>query len=313
MLGHARDRLRETSFQKIGALCLFLQPILGMKDRFSVFTHKTAHFVRSLMGGRYVAERLPSFSPILNREVVLDVFRPAHLHPGTYPLLILNDGQDAEALQIKHTVEKLWQRGEISSVIVACVHAGDRMQEYGVADEKDFAGRGSRAKQYTDFLLNELLPFLKSRFPIDAHQQTIAGFSLGALSAMDLTWNHPEVFNKVGAFSGSFWWRRVDSADKTFDEKKHRIMHSQIREGELKPGVKFWFQTGTKDEPFDRNGNGVIDSIDDTLDLIAELTKKGYRPFRDIVYHEIRNGEHNQHTWAQAMPHFLKWAFPAQM
>jgi hypothetical protein len=27
------------------------------------------------------------------------------------------------------------------------------------------------------------------------------------------------------------------------------------------------------------------------------------------VYHEIRNGEHNQHTWAQAMPHFLKWAF----
>jgi enterochelin esterase-like enzyme len=130
---------------------------------------------------------------------------------------------------------------------------------------------------------------------------------------MDLAWSHPNVFNKVGAFSGSFWWRRVDSADKTFDEKKHRIMHSQIREGELKPGLKFWFQTGTKDEPFDRNGNGVIDSIDDTLDLIAELTKKGYRPFHDIVYHEIRNGEHNQHTWAQAMPHFLKWAFPGTM
>lgn len=280
-----------------------------MKDRFSVFTHKTAHFVRGLVGGRYGVERLPSFSPTLNRQVIVDVFKPAHSNQGVFPLLILNDGQDAETLQLKQTVEKLWQRGEIAPVIIACVHAGDRMQEYGVADEKDFAGRGSRAKQYTDFVLKELLPFLKSKFPIAQNQQSIAGFSLGALSAMDIAWNHPHVFQKVGAFSGSFWWRRKDSAALDFDEKKDRIMHSQIRDGELKEGLKFWFQTGTKDEPFDRNGNGVIDSIDDTLDLIAELTKKGYRPFHDIVYHEIRNGEHNQYTWAQAMPHFLKWAF----
>jgi enterochelin esterase-like enzyme len=282
-----------------------------MKEKFSVFTHKTAHFVRGLMGGRYEVERHPSFSPKLNRQVILDVFRPSHVHGATFSLLILNDGQDAEALQLKYTVERLWLRGEIAPVIIAAVHAADRMQEYGVADEKDFAGRGSRAGIYSDFVLTELLPYLKSKYPIDAKRQAIAGFSLGALSAMDIAWNHPEVFQKVGAFSGSFWWRRKDSAEKDFDEKMHRIMHSQIRESQIKDGLKFWFQTGTKDEPFDRNGNGVIDSIDDTLDLIAELTKKGYRPFHDIVYHEIHNGEHNQHTWGQAMPHFLKWAFPA--
>ena len=183
------------------------------------------------------------------------------------------------------------------------------MQEYGVASEKDFAGRGGKAEAYTNFVLKELLPFLWGRYMIDKKQQVIAGFSLGALSAMDIAWNNAHFFKKVGAFSGSFWWRRVDSASKDFDEKKHRIMHSQIREAEVKPALKFWFQTGTKDEPFDRNGNGVIDSIDDTLDLIAELAKKGYRPFHDIVYHEISNGEHNQHTWTQAMPHFLKWGF----
>jgi enterochelin esterase-like enzyme len=280
-----------------------------MKEKFSAITHKTAHFVRGLMGDRYVAERLPSFSPKLNRQVIVDVLRPSHVNGAVFPLLILNDGQDAEALQLKYTVERLWQRGELAPAIIACVHAGDRMQEYGVADEKDFAGRGSRAKMYSDFLLDELVPYLKSKYPIDAKRQSIAGFSLGALSAMDIAWNHPDVFQKVGAFSGSFWWRRMDSSDKNFDEKKDRIMHSQIREGKLKAGLKFWFQTGTKDEPFDRNGNGVIDSIDDTLDLIAELTKKGYRPFHDIIYHEIHNGEHNQHTWAQAMPVFLKWAF----
>jgi len=53
----------------------------------------------------------------------------------------------------------------------------------------------------------------------------------------------------------------------------------------------------------------VIDSIDDTLDLIVELTKKGYRPFHDIHYLELPEGSHDLPTWKQAMPEFLKWAF----
>ena len=85
-----------------------------------------------------------------------------------------------------------------------------------------------------------------------------------------------------------------------------------IRNGKLKPGLKFWFQTGTHDEQSDRNKNGVIDSIDDTLDLITELEKKGYRPVHDIQYLEIKGGKHTTGTWAEAMPHFLKWAFPSE-
>jgi hypothetical protein len=43
--------------------------------------------------------------------------------------------------------------------------------------------------------------------------------------------------------------------------------------------------------------------------LIAELTKKGYRPFHDIQYYEMKDGKHNLETWAEAMPVFLQWAF----
>ena len=86
-------------------------------------------------------------------------------------------------------------------------------------------------------------------------------------------------------------------------------MHQQVRRGRFKPGLKFWFQAGLKDEHCDRNKNGVIDSIDDILDLIVELTKKGYRPFQDIQYLELKDGEHNLKTWGEAMPTFLKWAF----
>lgn len=86
-------------------------------------------------------------------------------------------------------------------------------------------------------------------------------------------------------------------------------MHQHIRRSKMRPGLKFWFQTGTEDEASDRNNNGIIDSIDDTLDLIAELTLKGYRPFKDIHYYEMQGGRHDTATWAKAMPEFLKWAF----
>ena len=88
-------------------------------------------------------------------------------------------------------------------------------------------------------------------------------------------------------------------------------MHSQVRDDEMKNGLKFWFQTGTKDEPFDRNGNGVIDSIDDTLDLIAELTKKVIDRFMILCIMKYIMASITQHTWAQALPHFEMEAFGA--
>jgi hypothetical protein len=53
-------------------------------------------------------------------------------------------------------------------------------------------------------------------------------------------------------------------------------MHAQIQDGHYAPWLKFFFQTGVLDEAADRNNSGIIDSIDDTMDLIKELEKKGY-------------------------------------
>ena len=42
-----------------------------------------------------------------------------------------------------------------------------------------------------------------------------------------------------------------------------------------KPPLRLWFQAGTRDEAEDRDGNGVIDAIQDTTELIDELAAKG--------------------------------------
>jgi enterochelin esterase-like enzyme len=157
----------------------------------------------------------------------------------------------------------------------------------------------------------ELLPWLESRYVLHASPQfrTIAGYSLGGLSAVDIAWNHPRIFGKVGAFSASFWWRRYTFWERIFGLDAGRLMHLQVRRSRKLPELLFWFQAGTMDESTDRNNNGIIDSIDDTLDLMLALSKKGYRPYYDFVYHQVEGGEHNQETWKKAMPHFLRWAF----
>ena len=53
----------------------------------------------------------------------------------------------------------------------------------------------------------------------------------------------------------------------------------------------------------------MIDSIDDTLDLIKELVDKGYDQKNDIAYLLIEDGKHDVATWALAMPEFLKWGW----
>ena len=88
-----------------------------------------------------------------------------------------------------------------------------------------------------------------------------------------------------------------------------RIAHSMIKGTATKPELKFWLQTGTQDETADRNKNGIIDSIDDTIDLIKELEAKGYKRPEDIRYVEVVGGSHSTETWAKAMPKFLVWAF----
>ena len=257
------------------------------------------------------------FSEALQRNVHIDVFLPPGHFSGsqnTYPTLFLNDGQDMPAVGLADTLERLYARSKIPQIIVVAIHANEaRMQEYGTAGRPDYKKRGGKAQAYADFLLRELLPELRLRYSIatTASQTAIAGFSLGGLSAFDLAWNHPAAFGKVGVFSGSLWWR--SKAFQPNDPDAHRIVHDMVAGSTKREGLRFWLQAGTEDEQEDRNNNGVIDAIDDTLDLIEELKKLGYREGQDIKYVEVMGGQHNPATWGRVMPDFLQWAFSSTL
>jgi enterochelin esterase family protein len=239
--------------------------------------------------------------------VIIDLYIPVDLSENT-SLLLINDGQDLEEMHYGLMVDQLSGSHHIHSVLSVGIHAGrDRKNEYGTARIRDFAGRGSKAEAYNRFILEELIPFLHMEFGIEKFAQTgFAGFSLGGLTALDMVWNHPGVFSFAGVFSGALWWR-TKSLEDDYVEERDRIMHQQIRTGKYTPGLRFYFTTGSQDESADRNNNGIIDSIDDTIALIDELKAKGYNTDYDIHYINFDDGKHDVATWGRAMPGFLLW------
>jgi enterochelin esterase-like enzyme len=261
-------------------------------------------------GTRLMREVLAS--SFLERDVELSILLPpaeAEVS-GSYPVLYLNDGQDLERLQLQATLDALYARQAVRPFLVVAMHANERrVQEYGTAACADFNGRGRLAGAYSQFVLQELLPYAQAHYQAspDPAAAVVAGFSLGGLSAFDLVWHHPEVFARAGVFSGSFWWRhRAVGAGYTSAD---RIMHGLVRAGQLHPNHRFWLQTGTLDEPNDRNENGVIDSIEDCLDLVDELVSRGLNAAQALRYVQVEGGRHHPDTWGRVMPDFLVWAF----
>jgi hypothetical protein len=252
-------------------------------------------------------------SEILGRSLYIDFYIPPDNLKGQFDVLLVNDGQDLQTMGFDSILTKLYHSNAIRPLLCIGIHAGPlRKFEYGTAVSADYKGRGNLARRYMQFITEELVPAIHRLFPGRLNTRwAFAGFSLGGLSALDICWKKDKLFNLAGIFSGSLWWRTLDKDDPDYQDEQHRIMHNQIRDGDLVPGLKFFFECGTADEAEDRNGNGIIDSIDDTKDLIAALVNKGYDQHEDIYYLEIADGKHDVPTWALAMPVFLKWGFKA--
>lgn len=245
-------------------------------------------------------------SSFLKRIVKLDIyFTGMGKVAATADLVLINDGQDLLKMSFIDILTGIQPQ---TPLLVIGLHASEqRKQEYGVAGVPDYLGRGAKASLYSKFIIEELFSNLEAFFPgIKIQSKALAGFSLGGLMAFDMLMDYPEVFTSVGVFSGSFWWRSK-SLEDGYDEELHRIMHAKIRTKKKEPGLKFFIQTGRLDETADRNNNGIIDSIDDALGIISELSKLGYNLNDHITYREVEDGRHDVETWSRVMPEFMKW------
>ncbi len=285
---------------------------LGLFTTFSLFLWMQDRQPTDPAQVEYRQRLLPAFpSTCLGNQRNIVILLPATYDAQSrhYPLLLVNDGQEAAQWDIQNTVERLVAQRQIPPIIVALVPANDdRLQEYGTAIAPNAQGMGKQADAYANFIKRELLPALYANFRIrsDSSVVGILGASLGGLSAFDIGWHNAQI-GIVGVMSGSFWWRAAPNEATVTPNQL--IAHQTVRRAHYQSDFRAWFEAGTADEEDDRDGNGVIDAIQDTVELIEELNHLGYENGAEIHYFQVEGGEHNYDTWAQALPAFLKWAY----
>ncbi len=271
------------------------------------------------------------------------VFLPEDYDPASqigYPVLYVNDGQDAEAVALQATLDDMIGRGEIRPAIAVAIDMpAARMAAYGFSDREEqrslvattrHGDVGAQAHAYSEWVATGLVPAIDARYRTRARAEarTILGWSLGAANALNLAWQYPDVFANAGAFSPSLWLSTQRGGPA--DIEAGRIAQRMIASGRYHAGSRFFFAVGDAEETDDRDGDGVIDVLDDVRDLIdgwrvsgdAEPRAKGLRQLGHSVNpeHAIRasradasllvltDGRHDQASWAKMLPSFLRWA-----
>ena len=272
------------------------------------------------------------------------IFLPNGYDPKSaiaYPVLYINDGQDAEAVKLQATLDALIDRGEIRPLLAVAIDMPkDRMGAYGFSDRAaqrslvtpHRAGEiGTHAHAYSEWVATRLVPAIDAQYRTRARPEARAmlGWSLGGANALNIGWQYPEVFAIIGAFSPSLWLS--PKPDDIAGIQAGRIAQSMIASGQYHAGSRFFFAVGDVEETDDRDDDGVIDVLDDTRDLIdgwrvageTEPRAKGLRQLghsvnpdhaakgtrADAALFVLAGGKHEQASWAQMLPAFLRWAY----
>lgn len=234
-----------------------------------------------------------------------------------YEVLYVNDGQDMEAVGMAATLERLYARHAISRIIVVAIDMPpDRMAGYGLFDRAKgeaivaptrYGDVGANAHEYAAWLTQVLVPAIDGRYRTraDADGRAILGWSLGALSAFGIGWQYPELFARVGAFSPSFWVA-ADRSDAA-SVQATRIVHRLVQVSAPRPRPDMFFAVGTEEERDDRDGDGVVDVLDDTRDLVERLGARGMAAEGSVLF-LLPGGRHEPSAWARMLPAFLLWA-----
>lgn len=187
-------------------------------------------------------------------------------------LILFHDGLDYISLaQSDRVLDYLLSKGEIQPVLGVFVPAINRTAEYA----------GHLKTQFANFIVLELLPWLRTRYRIYSSPATHAtlGASNGGNIALYLGWKYPEIFGNIAAQSSN--------------------VEAEISTGfqNLPPGsLKFYLDVGTYD-------------IQVLIPLVRNfrvlLEQKGYA-HRYAEFHE----GHSWGNWRAHIDDALKFFFP---
>ncbi|MEM7530590.1 MAG: alpha/beta hydrolase-fold protein [Chloroflexota bacterium] len=145
-------------------------------------------------------------SQLLNNTRRVWVYTPpAVAEPSDpYNLLILFDGfVYSQVIPTATILDNLLAVDKIKPTVAVMIDPVDRASEL------------DGSQQFTTFLVDEFLPWIRECYPVTdaAVHTTIGGSSMGGLAALYTALERPDVFGNVISQSGAFWFGNPDNQD----------------------------------------------------------------------------------------------------
>jgi|JI10StandDraft_1071094.scaffolds.fasta_scaffold13283_7 enterochelin esterase-like enzyme len=206
-----------------------------------------------------------------------------------YPLLIVHDGHDYLRYASLGTIlDNLIGRLEIPDMVVALTSSPNRLGEY--ADDE----------RHASFLVDDLVPYLERRLPIDPRPQArcVMGASFGAVATLAAAWRRPGFFGRLLLQSGSFAFTDIGDRNHRgplFDPVVAFMNHFRARP--LAVAERVFVSCGTYESLIYENRS-----------LVPLLQSTGM----DVRYVEARDG-HNWENWRDRLREGLSWLFPGPL
>ena len=215
-----------------------------------------------------------------------------------YPVLYVQDGNNAfddstsfaGEWRLDETAARLIGEGRLPPFIaVAVYNTPDRIAEYTHA--VDSKGRGGKGADYGRFLIEELKPLIDRGFRTrpGAEHTAILGSSLGAVIALELAIERPDVFTRVGCVSPAAWWANRDLVARAARAPKNRL--------------RVWVDIGT-DEGTAEAGRRTW--IEDAEAVHEALRRSGVKPGA-LKLEIVEGGRHNEAAWAARLDRILEF------
>ena len=180
-------------------------------------------------------------SEVNGREYRLFVATPPGYDPAKkYPVLYLLDANYyfAAARDMMHYIGGLKAPAFAPAILVGLGYPTTSKQamslrQYDLTPPKDIKAPASQTgggEEFIRLLLDEVKPFVASRFNVHSEQQAIFGKSLGGLTVLQIMLTHPTAFSAYIASSPSIWWgdRAILKNIETF-QKRAKVEALNIR------------------------------------------------------------------------------------
>ena len=172
------------------------------------------------------------YSRHLQKHINLSVIStPIPKNKSDLNLLIVNDANLLRELDFKNVVDTYYSKKMIKPLIIVGVEPFDPDQEYGVAGFTE-NNKGTLSTKYDDFIVSELLPFIKKKSGVRKFNSiTIAGSGRSGISAFDIAWENWQIFDRVGY---------LGDLNHSLKDTDYSLLAQKITQSRKKPRLQFW-------------------------------------------------------------------------